>query len=194
MFVDGLFAVVLAADPGAVAEPSRGTGWLEVRVDAAAVVGDAAGDGPFVGPAAGLWAGARFHRAIGIHGGLSTFALTRQEVWSDDVTGAPSVSAAARHVYTQTTTFDIFDLRFFIPTRGFVEPHFDVGPFIALTRDRSSPSREYAIAAGGRFSAALDVWLGPHLSLGVALDERLLRYDRTISHILLAGINATAHW
>ena len=183
-----MLAAILVADPGTI------QGWLELRVDAATVFGEAAGDRPFLGPAAGFGLGLRFHRVAGLYAGITTFAIDRTEPFEDSINGDPPLPPRHwKYLYEQLIAFDVFTLRFFVPNRSIVEPHFDVGATVAVRRDKGEPlaGRTYA---GGRLGVGVDFWIGRHLTLGISADERVFRYERGYGHAFLAGFNGALHW
>ena len=165
----------------------RGVGWVELRIDFVAPVGGTPpARGNVLTAAGGVWAAWRPHRIVSVYGGLTTFIHDQDTRLIED--GPDEVEVAA---FGRMTLVDIGIVRLYIPTKGRVEPHFNVGGFVGAY---APPFVKTEAAGGVRLGAGVDFWLGPTFTLSLGFDERLIVVGRNVGHTLMTGVIAGLHW
>ncbi len=177
-------------DPSSLRQGSwRGRGWFQIRLDLVApVAGERPGRGNVTSASGGVQAGWRPLPRLGFGVGLSTFLHDKAAgIAVDSEGGSVEVSDFGR-----LTLFDVGFVRLFVPTRGRVEPRFDLGAVVGIYR--APWADDPKVVAGARGGVGADVWLGPTFSLEFSVDPRLIVVDGAAGLTLQAGVGATIHW
>jgi len=166
----------------------RGQGFFQIHLAAMVPLGGVRpGRGTVVSAGGGLQLGWRAHPVLAAGVGLTTFLHDTGESVAVDSEG----ETVEVRDFGRLSLFDPF-VRFFVPTRGRVEPRFDVGVLLGTYRAPFSESPKFA--AGARVGAGIDVWIGPGFSLDFGVDPRLIVIDGAAGVTLQAGMGATVHW
>lgn len=166
----------------------RGQGFFQIHLAAMVPVGGKSpGRGTVASAGGGLQAGFRARPFLAAGIGLTTFLHDTGESLTTDSAG----ETVEVQDFGRLSLFDPF-VRFFVPTRGKVEPRFDVGALLGTYRAPFSDSPQFA--TGARIGAGFDVWIGPGFSLDFGVDPRLIVIDGAAGITLQAGMGATVHW
>lgn len=168
--------------------PWRGQGFFQIHLVAMVPLGGARpGRGTIASAGGGLQVGWRARPFLAAGVGLTTFLHDTAETSATDSAGEP----VEVQDFGRLSLFDPF-VRFFVPTRGRVEPRVDVGALLGTYRAPFSASPQFA--GGVRVGAGIDVWLGPGFSLDFGVDPRLIVVEGAAGITLQAGMGATVHW
>lgn len=166
----------------------RGQGFFQIHLGAMVPIGGARpGRGTIASAGGGLQVGWRARPFLAAGVGLTTFLHDTAETSVTDSAG----EMVEIQDFGRLSLFDPF-VRFFVPTRGRVEPRFDVGALLGTYRAPFSESPQFA--GGARIGAGIDVWIGPGFSLDFGVDPRLIVLEGAAGITLQAGMGATVHW
>lgn len=167
----------------------RGHFWVSLQ---AVISGPLGGTGPAAGgvvaTGGAMYIGVRPRPSWGVFTGFALAPHDARPITVVDQHGHFST----RYMTTPVAQFDIANLRYFVPVRGFrLQPRVDLGAGVfAVAR-----TRESGIRAGGGARAGLgaDLWLGRNLSLAFDVGYRLRFATASVGHELSGGIGVSVH-